>query len=257
MLTVKKGAVIGALLLAACSAEKVQPQEDFSDLGDTKADSFSYRWQMVGAVESGQSVNVDYSNPPRFRAFTYQAIDGDTLDVTVASQDGDPVTWLLDGSKHVVAYNDDADDSTTNSHLKKTNLSAGTYYLVVRDYNLSAAHFTVTAQRTNHIFDCDVDTDCVAVSRGCCANGWKEAVNSSQQDSYRSALECVPNQICPLYIVNDTRVALCDNATRQCQMIAPQDIHCGGFIRNAHQCPAGWQCHFNGVPDVGGSCVQQ
>jgi hypothetical protein len=106
---------------------------------------------------------------------------------------------------------------------------------------------------------CTMDSDCVAVPRaGCCRNGWMEAVAVSQKDAYARAGKCAePHPICPMYIVQDKRVALCDNATHLCTMTPPEQVACGGFIRNQHQCPAGYQCRMSKVPDVGGKCVKQ
>jgi hypothetical protein len=247
--------LMSSLLLAACtaSAGKTDPQEDFSDLGDVKSDSFSRRWNMVGAIESDKPQTIQYANPPRFQAWTYNAVDGDALDVRVHSEDGDSIAWLLDSSKRVVTSNDDS-DGTTDSHLVANHLHAGVYYVVVRDYYLQSATFTLTADRTNAIFGCSVDADCVAVQRGCCGTGWKEAVDSGREADYRAALECPADQICPLYVINDTRTPIC-NARSQCQMVQPFGMHCGGFIRNAHQCTGDYSCRLNRIPDVGGICV--
>jgi hypothetical protein len=70
---------------------------------------------------------------------------------------------------------------------------------------------------------CQSDSDCVAVPRnGCCHNGWKEAVNVSQQDAYRQSFTCPqPHPICPMYIVRDTRVPRCDPAAHLCKMVQP------------------------------------
>ena len=68
---------MSCLLLAACSAApagKTETHEDFSDIFDTKSDAFSRRWQMLGAIESGKPQTIQYANPPRFRAFTYNAV---------------------------------------------------------------------------------------------------------------------------------------------------------------------------------------
>ena len=249
--------LMSCLLAAACSAApagKTETQEDFSDIFDTKSDAFSRRWQMLGAIESDKPQTIQYANPPRFRAFTYNAVAGDTLDIKVHSDDGDTMAWLLDSSKNVVASNDDS-DGTTDSHIVAAHLQTGSYYLVVREYNLQKATFVVTAQRTNTLFGCNVDADCVAVPRGCCRTGWKEAVASGREGDYETALGCDPQQICPLYVINDTRIPLCNSAVGQCEMTQPFGMHCGGFIRNAHQCPGEYNCRLNRIPDVGGICV--
>lgn len=107
---------------------------------------------------------------------------------------------------------------------------------------------------------CSVDADCVAVPQGgCCDNGWKAAINKHHTKAYANATKCTisPHPMCPMYIVNDTRVAQCDGTKKQCTMVNVDDIKCGGFIMNAHQCPAGYSCSHVGVnPDVGGKCVE-
>jgi hypothetical protein len=106
---------------------------------------------------------------------------------------------------------------------------------------------------------CALDSECVAVDRvGCCHNGWKEAVATAQKDAYAKSFTCPEaNPICPMYMVRDGRVPLCDNATHLCTMTRPDDVACGGFIRNKHSCPPGYRCQLSKHPDVAGKCVQQ
>jgi hypothetical protein len=105
---------------------------------------------------------------------------------------------------------------------------------------------------------CKTDSDCVAVARvGCCHNGWKEAVAATQKDAYAKSFTCPdPHPICPMYLINDQRLALCEARSHLCTMFKPEDIPCGGFIANPHQCPAGYHCAMSRVPDVGGTCVK-
>jgi hypothetical protein len=92
---------------------------------------------------------------------------------------------------------------------------------------------------------------------GCCHNGWKEAVATSQKDAYTKSFTCPQaHPMCPMYIVQDSRVPLCDNATHLCTMTKPEDVSCGGFIRNKHVCPAGYRCQLSKHPDIPGKCVQ-
>lgn len=67
---------------------------------------------------------------------------------------------------------------------------------------------------------CQSDSDCVAVPRnGCCHNGWKEAVNVSQQAAYTASFTCPQaHPMCPMYIVHDVRVPRCDVASHLCKM---------------------------------------
>lgn len=104
---------------------------------------------------------------------------------------------------------------------------------------------------------CGLDDDCVAVPlAGCCHNGWNTAINRAEVDAYDEAFACQnPRPICPMYIVNDTRVAECDRASQLCEMVRIDQIACGGFIAHPHQCPDGYQCVFGRIPDVPGHCV--
>ena len=118
-----------------------------------------------------------------------------------------------------------------------------------------------TAQRQEHpeLFQCETDSDCVAVPQAsCCPDGSLAAVNWDQIDAYYDDLACTtPPATCPQRFVDDQRVAQCDFTQHQCQMILPTDIRCGGFIAPArqHACPTGFECHYTSVPDLPGSCV--
>ena len=118
-----------------------------------------------------------------------------------------------------------------------------------------------SARRAKHpeLYTCDTDSDCVAVEKAsCCPNGFLVAVNKEQVKAYDTTYACTsPPQVCPLFVVHDTRVAQCDNTKHQCQMIDPTQIRCEGFIAPAlqHHCPDGYTCKFTTVPDVPGTCV--
>ncbi len=118
-----------------------------------------------------------------------------------------------------------------------------------------------SACRTSHpeFYQCQTDADCVAVEKaGCCPNGYLVAVNKDEVEAYDTKYACTtPPASCPMFVVNDTRVAQCDFQAHQCQMIEPTAIRCGGFIapERQHQCPTGFECNFQGhVPDVPGAC---
>ena len=109
----------------------------------------------------------------------------------------------------------------------------------------------------NGTYACKVDSDCVAISKGgCCPNGWNVAVNKNHVKSYEAAHECHTQQICPLYVIDDTRVAECNTGTKKCEMVAIDDIACGGFTMNPHKCPKGYTCELGHIPDLPGSCVE-
>lgn len=119
---------------------------------------------------------------------------------------------------------------------------------------------TADALRKHHpdYYACTTDSDCVAVPRvGCCDNGWMESVNKHHVRSYEHSFTCPQsNPICPLYIVDDTRQPECNLGTGKCEMVAIDDIACGGFTINPHHCPAGYDCVSNNpnIADIPGSC---
>jgi hypothetical protein len=108
------------------------------------------------------------------------------------------------------------------------------------------------------ITSCAKDDDCTAVSQGgCCNNGWLAAVNVNKVTAYENATKCNvdPRPMCPMYMVHDTRVAQCNVSKKQCEMVAIEDIACGGFVANPHKCPSGYSCDVKDAPvDAPGKC---
>jgi hypothetical protein len=253
-----------ALLFAAC-ATKGDVNDDFSDLAnyDEKSDAFSTKMKIVGTLSYGDtSDSIEYSSTPRYRAFKFDGNAGDQVDVWVRSTDGgDALAWVLDATYHVVAKNDDANDTTSDSHITVTlpDATSETHYVVFRDYNLNKAHFTVALKGTEGpggFNSCMTDSDCVAVPRvGCCNNGYKEAVNQNEVDAYEMSFTGTCNMACPFYVIDDTRQPECNVATKRCEMVDIDKIQCGGFTVNPHKCPTGYSCKYNNVPDLPGSCV--
>jgi len=112
-------------------------------------------------------------------------------------------------------------------------------------------------QSSQQFDQCSEQRDCVAVQEGgCCPHGRKVAVNRDQVEAYRESSRCtVQNQVCAMYLINDQRVAICNTAGR-CEMVQPGQIPCGGFIRNAPQCPEGYTCKHLDLADKPGTCVK-
>lgn len=253
---------VGAVALSGLmGCGKPAPDVDLN-AQEVRTIQFAKQTKMVGSLDYGQKATADYTRKPRYRAFKFGGQKGDQVDIWVRSQDGDAVAWLVDNAWHVIAMNDDAGDST-DAHLTATlpgnqEPDIVTYMIVFRDYYLDKASFTVSLDGTHDYTSCKVDADCVAISQGgCCPNGWNVAVNQSSVDDWQAAHACTdPHPICPLYVVNDTRVPECNNSTHQCELVAIDQVQCGGFILNAHQCPSGYQCEYDGkVPDLPGQCV--
>lgn len=257
-----------AVSLVACAQQAKAPvDDDFSQFAglDEKSDAFSYRMKTLGSLGYGETSSAAYSKTPRFRAYTFEGNAGDRVDAWVRSTDGgDAVAWLLDKSFRVVASNDDAADDTLDAHVAVTLPASAstTHYLVYRDYDLHTAHFTAElgggpAWDTT----CQRDSDCVAVSKGgCCPNGTNVAVSLGAETDYATANACTvtPHPVCPFAVILDRRVAECSHVTNHCEMVAPEDIACGGNLATAHACPDGYTCQLVvGHADRPGRCVAQ
>lgn len=218
---------------------------------------------VVGSLDYGQtSAPVAYTNNPRYRAFKFAGAAGDAIDVWVRSQDGDAVAWVLDNDFKSLGYNDDADSTTTDAHVSVTlpaNASQ-THYIVFREFDQQKATFTVSLKGPSKLLSCNVDADCVTVPKACCTNLGNTAVAKGQEQAYRDSLDCPAHLLCPMVMLkNDHGVAECNNTTHSCEYVLPKDIACQGFVRNSHQCPAGFRCELpvRGGGDIPGTCAQQ
>ena len=264
--------VVGALALFAIGCgtngpgSKTAPADDFQDLAslDEKSDAFSSKWKLNGSLAYGDQVTTKYTSTPRYRAYKFAGQKGDVVDVTVSSKVGDPVTWLLDNSYRVIESNDDADDTTTDSHLTatlpaNTNPAITTYYLVFRDYYLDSASFTVKLAGTPvkpDFYSCTVDADCVKTYEGCCAITTYTAVVKGTEAAYHASLGCAPHPICPAIAVRPTDDQP-ECIANQCALVKPVEIVCGVRTSNPHVCPAAYKCAGEKLAsDGGGHCYK-
>ena len=250
-----------SLLLACSSASTSTDKQDVSNESDAIA--FAKNWSVLGSLDYGQtSAAFNYTNPPKYRAYKFAGNAGDAVDVWVRSTNGgDSVAWVLDNDLKVVGHNDDASNSTLDSHItvKLPANASITHYVVVRDYNYDNATFTIALKGTpaTPVWEaCSTDSDCVAVPQvGCCSNGYKAAVNEHHVAAYDASFTCPsPHPICPLFVILDTRQPECDNTSHTCQMVAIDQISCGGFVANQHHCPSGYDCGGAKNPDLPGKC---
>jgi hypothetical protein len=265
-------ALAACLTLSACS-HSVDQTDDFSGLAglDAKSDSFSWRMKVAGDIKYGQPSDIAYHNPPRYTALRFDGKEGDQVSLTVGFYSGEPVAWIVDNSFKVLLQldvNSSVDDGTCSKKPEDgcvhgtLNLPANastTHYIILRDRHLDDQDFTVylDGKAKDDFYSCATDSDCVAVGKGgCCSNGWKVAVNSGEVDAYEASVACTvtPHPLCPLYVVNDTRVAECNRGTHQCEMVAIDAIQCGGFVVDPHKCPDAYECHVS-FPDAPGTCV--
>ncbi len=132
-----------ATSLAGCSG-KPAATDDFSAFADDKTDTFSSRMKVLRALENGSSQSADYTGSPRYLAYTLSGHTGDIVDIWVRSADGDAIAWLTNSRFKIVAKNDDAEDSTRDSHLVQTLSASGTYYVIFREYDGNQASFDIS-----------------------------------------------------------------------------------------------------------------
>jgi len=258
---------LSAVVMPACSS--AEPADgDKAESTDEATSAFGLSdTKIVGSLELGEtSKTTPYTRSPRYRAFKFAGNAGDEVDVWVRSNNGDPVTWILDNDWHSIAKNDDASASDTSSHVKvklPANASA-THYIVVRDYWQSPMTFKVTLKGgpADFVSGCTTDADCVKIDKACCSNYGPTAVLGSKASAYTASLACAPNPICPKFLTRpDYSAPECNQGTHKCELVKPADIRCGGFIAPAmqHECPAGYRCSHIGPglhPDAGGKCIQ-
>jgi hypothetical protein len=252
------------VLAAAMAGCGVAPTDDFSDLNglDEKADAFSKKLKLEGSLDYGQtSKSVKYVYP-HYVAWKFAGQPGDLASAHVTSTDGSPVVWIVDNTFHVLNREDATGHSVTNDAklTANTNPDIHTYYVIVRDANLADSHFQVElSKKIDPMFACNADSDCVAVyEEKCCPNGVKIALHSGYEAQYKHDNKCTqPPHVCPLAVINDTRVAVCQ--ANQCAMVQPAQT-CGGIA--GLTCPTGQYCKYDtsvcdpahGGADCGGTC---
>jgi hypothetical protein len=254
-------ATLALLFTVGCTAQD-DTVDDFSDLAgvDTKSDLFSKKMKIAGAIADGQSVDVDYTKTPLYRALTLDGLDGMKVSVNITSWDGTAVAWLLDSNFKTVIKGTQVDDGDfIENQISATLAAEGTYYIVLREEYKHDSTFSVelTAKGGTDYFACKVDSDCVATPRNeCCGTGWMEGVNKKEVSAYHASFTCPQaHPICPLYLIDDTRVAQCNNDSHKCEMVDPAKSSCGGFVANPHQCAKGYTCSGAKNPDLPGTCT--
>ena len=267
-------ALVGAAFTPACSSaveEGASEEKIGSAESALKIKSNELAIQADDLASPSDTKTIAYSDKGHYLAYKFSAAAGDKLDIWVRATSKDPVAWVLNNAMTVVADNDDAaPPANLNSHItftaKAQANSITTHYLVIQEFNLKPATFTVSFTNvqaappapSKGFYDCKVDADCVATSAapGCCNHGTKFAVAATEVAAWDKANACTPG-ICAQYMLLDNRVAECNNGTHTCEMVAPSDIVCQAYSINSHSCPAGYNCAQNPqVADIGGKCVE-
>ena len=219
--------------------------------------------RVVGQLQYGQTTEpFDYAKHDL--AVHFEGSPGDRVDIKIDSTDGQAMAALTDSHYKPIVSN-------FGSHVTAVLPPSADpypheYYVIFREVRRKPAAFRVSVQKVGEngaaaraeYLTCTADAECVAVAReGCCHNGYKDAVNKDKIADYRAANACrVPNTLCPQFRVVDRRVAECSYTTRQCEMVEPETIRCGGTGDAAHECPAGYACKTTGT-SIPGICARQ
>ena len=240
--------VCAAMAVTACAGEgKSPPGDRFEDAmaGGAKADHTSMA--ILGELQFGESTGaVVYQKPPRYLGVSFQAGQGDTVDVRVRALDGgDPVAWVIDSAGAILGTNDDESASSLDSRIQ-VDLPASddpTHYVIFRDYDELPGLFTIELGGSLDIVACTQDEQCQMIEAGCCPVGDYIAVRTDRVALYQDSLECDPTFICPRPPIFDHgESAICGNSDHACEVVLPEDIQCGGRAINPHECPDGWEC---------------
>jgi hypothetical protein len=131
-------------LVAGCSS---QSADDKSEKTESSADELRLSGtRYLGRITSGQTRTGYYYTPPTYRSYGFDARGGDKITADVKSVYGDGVGYITDATYNVLAFNDDATQSTLDSKVTYT-IPAGqpiaSYRIVFRDYDLLEATFSV------------------------------------------------------------------------------------------------------------------
>src|SRR5262245_56533184 len=138
------GLVVAFASLAGCSTES--SGKESVDVGSVESDLKLSGTRYLGKLSNGETRTGYYYNPPRYRAFGFDAQGGDEITVDVKSAEGDAVGYITDSYYNVLAYNDDYSSATLDSKVTykvPASQAAGSYRIVFRDYDLLDATFTV------------------------------------------------------------------------------------------------------------------
>jgi mono/diheme cytochrome c family protein len=132
--------VIGCLVLAGGCEPAT---EEIASTGDDLA---ARNVQVIGALQYNQTSSVvAYTNPPRYRAFSFTGKPGDQIEIWVRSPDrsGDAFVLLANSNLQDLRWNDNADKTTTDAHLVVTLPASPVFYICFRDISKRPANFTV------------------------------------------------------------------------------------------------------------------
>lgn len=123
----------------ACSVDDTNAVSSESDL---RAMTSS---EIVGSLAYGETKTIAYTSSPKYRALSFQAAEGDTIDARFVGDSGvDPVAYLLSSSFSTLERNDDESGTSNAAHFTHVITKAGTYYLVVKDAKTHSGNVTIS-----------------------------------------------------------------------------------------------------------------
>jgi hypothetical protein len=132
-------AVIGFCALAAGCA----PSPNDGTRGE---ESLKRSIKVLGPIQYGQTSKiVAYKNSPRYSAFSFTGKAGDTIEIFVRSPDhtGEATALLLDSNFKQLAFSDDENTISTDSHILFTLPASPTFYIAFKEENCMPANFVV------------------------------------------------------------------------------------------------------------------
>jgi hypothetical protein len=129
-------ALFVSLLLSACSSSAAPSSGD--DMSSTSSELRALEpEEILGQIHYGDSVSVEYTSTPRYRAYWFTGAKGDWLDVKVASSTNDVWAFVVDDHYNTVRRG-------TRGVLPRD----GKYFIAVREGELAPATITIDFKLT-------------------------------------------------------------------------------------------------------------
>lgn len=142
-------ALVALLASTGCAADTTASGEDDGLASESsESDLSASRIQQLGAITSGTTKTASYTSSPLYRAYSFTAKKGDSVDLWVRSANGDAVAWLLRESNASITKNDDATGSTHDAHIAAKIPSDGRYFIAFKEAKGKSADFTVSFAST-------------------------------------------------------------------------------------------------------------
>jgi hypothetical protein len=136
-------ALLVLLASAGCAADTTADDDALAS-ESSESDLSASRIQQLGTIASGTTKTASYTSSPLYRAYSFTAKKGDSVDIWVRSANGDAVAWLLRANNASIVRNDDATAATQDAHLTAKIGSDGQYFIAFKEAKGRNADFTVS-----------------------------------------------------------------------------------------------------------------